>query len=80
MVMSPAAPDSFAVIFRFGADDGWWPRIRRGASRPELMRFLSRQLSLPVSTMSQSTAPTAPIESALTLLYRRSLSLVLRVI
>jgi len=22
MVMSPAAPDSFAVIFRFGADDG----------------------------------------------------------
>jgi len=22
IVMSPAAPDSFAVIFRFGADDG----------------------------------------------------------
>jgi hypothetical protein len=53
MVMSPAAPDSFAVIFRFGA--------RRWSSGDRSDRRCGR------CGATGSTAPTAPIESALTL-------------
>src|SRR5271168_2449286 len=35
MVMSPAAPDSFSVIFRFGADDGARSYRVDGADSPD---------------------------------------------